>query len=162
MHPTPTPTPRRATAAASLAFLLASIAFGGCGAGKPAPRYASYPVRGQVLFQGKPLAGALVTFHPVEESRFSQDIPRPTGHTDDDGKFRLTTTTTGDGAPAGPYLVAISGLARPPSEGSVLPDPNKPLAKADITKGRYLDPKKSGLKADVKEGENELPPFELK
>jgi hypothetical protein len=162
MNAIPTRTPRRSLAAASLASLLATITLGGCGTGKPAPRYASYPVRGRVLFQGKPLAGALVTFHPVEESRFGPDVPRPTGHTDDDGKFQLTTTTTGDGAPAGPYLVAVSGLARPPSEGSVLPDPSKPLAKGDVTKGRYLDPKKSGLTAEVKEGENELPPFDLK
>ncbi len=133
-----------------------------CEPARPPGRFPTQPVKGRVLFQGKPLAGALVTFHPEDESKFTKDVPRPTGHTDEDGRFRLTTTTADDGAPAGAYLVAVAGLARPQNEGTVLPDPKRPLIRADITKGRYLDPKKSGLKAEVKEGEDEIPPFDLK
>ncbi len=155
-------TPRRRSAAASLALLALSALVPACDPGRPAPRYAAYPVKGTVLFQGKPLAGALVSFHPVDESHFGKDIPRPTGRTDDAGRFQLTTTTADDGAPAGSYLVAVAALSRPQNEGSVLPDPKAVLAKADVTKGRFLDPKKSGLKAEVREGENDLPPFELK
>lgn len=158
---TPTRTRRATVAASAFCLLLASVALPACAPDRPPGRFPTRPVRGRVLFQGKPLYGALVTFHPVDESRFGSDVPRPTGHTDD-GRFRLTTTTADDGAPVGAYVVTVAGLARPQNEGSVLPDPKKALVKADATKGRYLDPKTSGLKAEVKEGEEEIPPFDLK
>lgn len=144
-----------------LAFALL-VCVPACDSGPPAGPLPVQPVKGQVLFGGKPLAGAQVTFHPVDETKMGTSIVRPTGQTDDDGRFQLMSYTSGDGAPVGSYLVTVNGLTRPSSEGNVLPDPKRPPPRADVLKGRYLDPKKSGLKADVKEGENVIPPFGLK
>ncbi|MDR3634758.1 MAG: hypothetical protein P4L84_13220 [Isosphaeraceae bacterium] len=152
---------RRRLAVASLIVSLAALVTA-CNSERPAGQVAVYPVKGQVLFGGKPVAGALVTFHPVDESKTGAAVVRPTGQTDDDGRFELMSYTRGDGAPAGSYLVSIAGLARPSSEGSVLPDPKRPPPKTDVLKGRFLDHKKNNLKAEVKEGENVVPAFDLK
>lgn len=149
--------PQRAFLAAALFVFVPA-----CDSEPPLAPIPVHPVKGQVLFGGKPLAGALVTFHPVDESKMGATVVRPTGQTDDEGRYQLMSFTSGDGAPVGSYLVSINGVARPRSEGSVLPDPKSAIAKTDVLKGRYLDAKKSGLKAEVKEGENVIPPFQLK
>lgn len=75
----------------------------GCGESKPAGPEV-FPVRGEVFLDGKPAAGATVAFHPVGNptGRIVQGIVQP------DGSFALTTTTKGDGAPAGTYAVCLS------------------------------------------------------
>jgi hypothetical protein len=134
-----------------------------CEPGAPAcGKHAVYPVEGKVLFQGKPLAGADVSFYPADESKYGESVPRPTGQTDAEGRFRLMTYTQGDGAPAGAYIVTVSGLARPSSEPGSLLDPKRFMAKTDVLNGRFVDPKTSGLKAEVKEGNNSITPFELR
>jgi hypothetical protein len=70
----------------------------------PADRLTVFPVEGQVLWEGRPLVGALVIFHPQGGG---PKAPRPTGYADKDGRFRLTTYTKQDGAPAGPYSVTV-------------------------------------------------------
>ena len=70
----------------------------------PAEWLPVFPVEGQVLLEGRPMPGALVIFHPQGGG---PKAPRPTAHADKDGKFRLTTYTKQDGAPAGPYSVTV-------------------------------------------------------
>jgi len=107
------------------------------------------PVRGKVLFQGKPAAGASINFHPADK-----DAPNPAypgAEVEADGSFQLTTYTTGDGAPVGKYVVTVVWLKENKVKGrgqSLLP-------------GRYSNPATSGLEATVTEGSNELPPFHL-
>ena len=88
----------------------------------------------------------------------------PTGRTDADGKFQLHTYVGDDGAPVGSYLVGIS-LAPAYSETRDLMKNAKktaaPPRTMDVLGTRYNDPAKSGLKAEIKPGENELPPFHL-
>jgi len=151
----------RCARALALAALFLVI-FPACNPDRPTGVHPVHPVEGQVRFQGKPLAGAEVSFHPVDESKFGDSIPRPTGHTDEEGRFKLMTYVMGDGAPAGSYLVSIAGVGRAESEQGNLLDPKRVVAKTDLLRGRFLDPKTSGLKADVKEGKNEIPVFELK
>ena len=62
-------------------------------------------VRGQILVDGKPAAQAQVLFHPAERGN---DAPSPTGQTDDEGYFHLTSYVNGDGAPPGDYLVTVT------------------------------------------------------
>jgi hypothetical protein len=61
-------------------------------------------VQGAVTLDGKPLAGAMVTFLPSGEKGGG----RPAGgRTDADGSFRLTTFKADDGALPGHYRVTV-------------------------------------------------------
>src|SRR5262249_20243811 len=137
---------RCARAASRTAVALTMLALA-CDPGPPAGQLPVHPVEGIVRFQGKPLAGALVSFRPVDEAKFGDSTPRPTGQTDQDGRFRLMTYSAGDGAPAGSYLVTIAGQARSQDEPPSLLDAKRIVTKTDVLRGRFLDPKTSGLKA---------------
>jgi carboxypeptidase family protein len=63
----------------------------------------TYPVTGTVTLQGKPVAGAAITFVPTgEEGEAASAI------TDSEGKYALTTWQAGDGARPGEYRVKVS------------------------------------------------------
>jgi hypothetical protein len=109
-----------------------------------------YPVRGQVLVNGKPAAGATVFFFPVESD---PDAIAPYGVVDADGSFSLTTYLTFDGAPAGEYVVTIRWPGAPHRPGDE-PGP-------DRLKGDYGSPKTSKLRATVEKKSNDLQPFRL-
>src|SRR5262245_36435701 len=64
-----------------------------------------HPVRGKVLFQGKPTDGAVVVFHPTGADAAAL---KPSGTVGPDGTFSLSTHPHGDGAPAGDYVVAVT------------------------------------------------------
>jgi hypothetical protein len=85
------------------ALKLGLLLIAGCNR-MPADRLEVFPVEGQVCYEGRPMPGALVVFHPQGGG---PKAPRPTGYADKDGKFRLTTYTKQDGAPAGPYSVTV-------------------------------------------------------
>ncbi len=131
----------------------------------PAGRVPVYPVKGKVTLKGVPLADALVIFEltAAPSSGGGTTTIRSTGRTDKDGNFQLMTYQGNDGAPAGNHLVGISGMP-PRSEANIFDMPKGSIAKGnpDRLKGRYVDPKSSGLTAVVKEGENEIPVFDLK
>jgi hypothetical protein len=110
-----------------------------------------HPVSGKVTVQGKPAAGAFVLFIPVNELPDAADT-RPRAEVGADGSFALSTYGENDGAPIGEYTVAITW------PGGVLPDGRE--EPSDKLLGRY-DVSNSKLKASVKEGQNNLPPFEL-
>jgi hypothetical protein len=60
-------------------------------------------VTGVVTLQGKPLAGAAVTFVPT-----GTDGEAASALTDSEGKYTLTTWEAGDGARPGQYRVKVS------------------------------------------------------
>ena len=64
-------------------------AFGGCSGTRRPP---TYPVTGTVIMQGKPVAGAAITFVPTGEGEAASAI------TDSAGKYALSTWAAGDGA----------------------------------------------------------------
>jgi hypothetical protein len=134
-----------------VACLAALAACPGC---KP-NRKEVYPVRGRVLFNGKPTARALVTFHPVGES--GNDAVHPSGEVDAQGNFTLTSYTTGDGAPEGEYQVTVVWwlAAKAPGAGDETYTRN-------YLPERYGQVRTSPLRVRVVPGENELPVFELK
>ena len=109
-----------------------------------------YPVSGQVLLAGQPLAEAVVVFHPQDGARRSL-----TAHTDQSGRFRLTTRKPGDGAPTGVYVVTIEyrELVQEGDERVRL-GPNRLPA-------RYAQPETSGLRCEIIVGTNELPAWNL-
>jgi hypothetical protein len=69
----------------------------GCGDAKPVK------VQGAVTLDGKPLAGAMVTFLPFNEKQGRAAA----GLTQADGSFRLTTGKIDDGALPGQYRVTV-------------------------------------------------------
>jgi len=120
-----------------------------------------FPVRGQVLLDGKPLPGVVVVFHPAGE--WGPDEGRPRAETDADGRFTVSTYGAGDGAPAGKYKVAVFELR---------PDEGETVTHTDVIRpgtprragppAVYANPDSSGLSAQVAEGPNELDPLRLK
>ena len=94
---------------------------------------------------------ARVSFHPSSGSIKAA----PYAEADPDGAFRPSTGLTGDGAPAGDYTVTIVWP-------EITVDHGEEIAGPDRLGGRYNSPRSSNLKVTVREGENSLPPFELK
>lgn len=113
-----------------------------------------YPVTGQVLYQGQPVAEARVVFHPQAEQE--AELPKPQAETDADGRFRLTTLKPGDGALPGLYAITVElRQLRTIGEETVRDGRN-------LLPARYSDPAKSDLTYEVQPSANELPPLELK
>lgn len=105
----------------ALFVLMSVIAFSlaGCGSGSNPP----VPVSGKVVLEGKPVEGAVVTFHSKDPGGRSAS-----GRTGSDGTFKLTTVKTDDGAPPGDYVITIA------KQESKVPGGNAPV---DISKGDY-------------------------
>jgi hypothetical protein len=131
----------------------ATLAAGCSGAGGRAKK-TCYPVKGQLLVQGKPAEGALVILHPKDDANsaeWSTGFPR--GTTGADGKFELATYADNDGAPAGDYVVLVSWTT-----------PNRQNEEAsgpDKLGGRYSNPATSKLTAKVDSRPTELPPINV-
>lgn len=85
---------------AVFAVVLGSLA--GCGGGG-AELPATSPVSGIVTLGGKPVEGAAVRFYLEDKT----DRPA-TGITGSDGKFKLTTFNTNDGAQLGSHKVTVT------------------------------------------------------
>lgn len=88
---------RICTRCALLVLFLSAVIFTTVGCGKGT----LIKVQGVVTLDGEPLAGATVSFMPVGEGRPAS------GRTDADGRFRLTTSRTDDGALPGEYKVVV-------------------------------------------------------
>ena len=135
---------------AAALWLLPLIALAGCADG----RVKTHPVTGQVLYNGLPLKGVDVAFHPVDPKNNTGYPPHAT--TDADGRFSLTTFLKGDGAPAGEFRVAVAFAVEAVEDGS---DQTKKLT-AQVP-ARYHRAETSGLTATVQPGENTLDPIKL-
>jgi hypothetical protein len=109
------------------------------------------PVRGQILVDGKPAAQAQVLFHP---DGGGNNDPRPTGHTDDQGYFDLTSYKNGDGAPEGSYAVTVTWFR-------VFGGGGKEIVSRNVLPNRYASPQSSQLHATVAKGKNDLAPLQL-
>ena len=133
--------------ALALAVAVALLALPAC---KPGGRVAVHPVHGKVLFRGKPASGANVVLNPVGDDKPGQ--PRPAGVVGPDGSFRVTTYEADDGAPPGEYVVSVVWVVDRNDKGATY----SPLP------ARYMSPVTSGLKATVREGDNELSPIQLR
>jgi hypothetical protein len=139
------------------AALLIALCCTSCSRG---PQY--YPVRGQVLANGKPADGALIVFHP--DGTTDPHALRPSATVRPDGSFELQTYVAADramkdGAPAGPYQVTCVWFPAPS------PNAGENALKVDVLPDklgrRYADPGRSGLRAEVLTQPTELPPFKL-
>lgn len=145
-------------------MLLPIVLFAFACGGPDEGRVPVHPAHGRVLYNGKPVAGALVVFRKVGSREKEGGPPSPTGRTDAEGKFQLHTYVGDDGAPEGSYAVGIS-LTQSFTENRNLMENAKTKAvskpPADVLGNRFIDPLKSGLKAEIKPGDNEIQPFDL-
>ncbi len=112
-----------------------------CGKKTPAVPEDLTPVEGLVTLDKKPLPGVAVTFCPEIEGN-----PSASGVTDANGRFRLTTFPSGNGAKSGKYKVIV--VARTSSGYS--PHPAAPsTAKTKAIPASYSLPTQSPLTATV-------------
>jgi hypothetical protein len=117
--------------------------------GKPAVKI--HPVRGEVFFNGKPAAGAVIHFHPVDQDQG----PPAFATVDEDGSYELTTIKTNDGAAAGEYIVTVNWFEEKKTDEETIQGPDRLgglWGKRDISK----------LTATVNPGPNEIERFDLK
>ena len=121
------------------------------GCGGDGPRL--YPVKGVVRINGEPAKDVNVVFTPVAPPEGLDAPLSPAAVTGKDGSFRLMSFKPGDGAPAGDYLVTV---IYPMNRFS------KHLSGIDRLRGKFANPKTSGLTAKVELKSNDLPPFDLK
>jgi hypothetical protein len=112
-----------------------------------------YPVKGTVLYRGKPAVGARVVFIPLGESETRRPVPQAT--VEEDGSFRLSSYTQHDGAAPGRYAVTISW----PSDRIKAEDGSP--AGPDRLGRRYDDRRKTPFQVEVGPNENELEPFRV-
>ena len=101
--------------------LLALLVFlAGCGSGG---QFA--PVSGRVTLNGKPLAGATVSFQPIAPEGSRDAAPGSTGKTNENGEYTLVGSNGQTGAWVGKHRVVITLVsaevgesdARPPRGG---------------------------------------------
>jgi hypothetical protein len=114
----------------------------------------THPVAGQVFFRNKPVAEAMVVFHPLSTNAAMPN--KPIAYTDSAGNFVLTTMKTGDGAPAGEYAITIE------LREAVLQGEEKTRSGRSLLPERYRHPDKSGLRYRVTADKNEVPRIDLK
>ena len=112
-----------------------------------------HPVRGQVRWNGHPLAEAQIVFHP--QFAAAEKFPQPIGQTDAQGNFVLSTFQASDGAPAGEYLITVELRdLRQVGEETVRDGRN-------LLPARFGKPQESGLRCTVVAGENAVPTLEI-
>ena len=129
------------------ACCLAGLMLAGCGGPVEEP---VYPVHGQVLWENRPLAEALVVLH-----RLDTQGRNLTARTDASGNFEFTTHQPGDGAPAGRYAATVE-YRELVQEGD-----EKIRTGRNLLPLRYSDPSTSGLPCEVNAGDNAWPAWKL-
>jgi hypothetical protein len=122
------------------AFVLLPFSLLGCGG--------PVDVQGKVTLNGKPLAGAMVVFIPVNGGPEAGDF------TDEEGNFRLKGTKT-EGMLPGEYRVTVSKKEWPP--GVTPPDPTKMTfasvkSKRETVPANYTVQDKTPLRVTVPSG----------
>ncbi|HUY88047.1 MAG TPA: hypothetical protein VMV10_04900 [Pirellulales bacterium] len=128
-------------------LLLAAM---GCNRAPARPEAAELPVTGLVTLDGKPLAGAEVTFNCTTSNAIFS------GATDENGKYQLWSNFGSNAKLEGHCTVKISKMELPP--GVELPPPDMPpvspmmLGAKESLPPRYSDGVNNTLSADVPAG----------
>ena len=150
-----------------LAAVLAA-GFTGCGSKASSGPEPVYPVTGVITFQGRPVAGADVTFFNAEKNRSAF------GKTDAQGKFTLSTFALNDGAVEGSHVVTVAKVTAPPPSAPVAPlespdyvppgfgESTQPEAPKSELPEQYADAATSGLTATVQAAGPNTVSFDLK
>jgi hypothetical protein len=148
-----------------LAAAVASVAWLSCSPGNHPP---VYPVKGKVTFNGNPVSEGSVIYELESGGETKSSLAEPgagpfrvSGRIEADGTFQLWAFPGVEGMPEGHYKVGISSR-KGRSEGGILDvGPNVKKANQDVLRGRYADPKTSGLKDEVVKNRPNEPSFNL-
>ena len=116
--------------------LIVAGPFTGCGgSGLPGTQ----PIRGKVVYNGKPLSQGEVRYVPVDPQVGRQ----ARGKLDKSGNFEMTTLKAGDGVLPGKYKVVIVALAPHPGEpGRTAPEPGEAPKPAPVIQRGSLVPER--------------------
>lgn len=136
-------------------FLITWLLATGCNKKATSELPKPFPVRGKVVYGGKPAQSFRVSFHPLGDR--SGPAFAPSAVTDQGGEFRLQSYHPDDGARAGDYTVTFEWLQDPNTA-----DPADGPRYVDRLQGRFNNPATSRYKVTVHEDENELQQFDLK
>ncbi|HEX4069989.1 MAG TPA: hypothetical protein VHX68_02425 [Planctomycetaceae bacterium] len=147
----------RCTFVVCVALVTASLSVG-CGKSRPEikGKLPVFPVKGKVMMDGQPMAGATVLFYPTQEFPKGAAQQRPRAVVEDDGTFQVSTYGTNDGAPAGEYKVTVSWKGD--TEGLTSEQLQELPEKAPET---VQHSRSSKLRVEVKNGDNPLPTWDL-
>jgi hypothetical protein len=110
----------------------------GCGSG--ARLSDMVPIRGEVLYKGKPLTEGegTVVYMPTEAGG---EARRATGAIQPDGSFTLTTLDPGDGAMKGKYTIVVYCYQPHPGEPKTREEREKMVRAGGIKRGSYIPEK---------------------
>jgi hypothetical protein len=140
---------RMLTRMLTLMLVVAAGLIAGCGT---QDGVALFPVEGELKWNGQPLAGAQIVFHPrVAKAK----VPPARAQTDASGKFKLTTFVTHDGAPVGDYSVTVEYFPLEQQRDEFVAGRNALPAK-------YASPATTDLRLHVAEGPNRIGALEIK
>lgn len=123
------------------------------GCGRSSDRVAVYPVEGRLVYNGQPLAGAQVVFHPRESA--DRKVFSARAQTDTTGAFKLSTYDAFDGAAEGLYAVTVHYYP-------VVRHDDGYVAGQNILPPKYAAPHTTDLKLQVAKGPNTLSNLEIK
>jgi hypothetical protein len=132
---------------------MTALMLAGCGKHDDAKPHAVYPAEGQVIWKGKPLADAHVTFFP-QDWKPDKKNNYPSALTAADGRFHLTTHKRDDGAPAGKYTILVTYHKMVPVGPGAMPGPN-------VLPKKYEHAETSDLEVELAAGSNVVPPIDL-
>ena len=120
---------------------ICAIWFAGCGSAteQATSLLKPVPVKGSVLYKGKPMTGGTVRFEPEDGGR------EASGNIEPDGSFTLTTFQSADGAVAGKHRVAVDP---PADKAKSLPAKYKSAASSGIV--LEVTPEKTEYVVDLK------------
>lgn len=114
-----------------------------CSCQKSVNRKATFPVTGAVTVDGKPVEQ--IAIRCISETGLDAKDPTESScFTDSEGKFKISTYQNGDGVPVGRYVLTFQWGQRNLFSGGY---------GGDQFNGKYVDPKTSTIKFEVKEGQ---------
>ncbi len=121
------------------------------------------PIRGEVLYKGKPLTvgEGTVVYIPVE----SGEMRKATGAIQPDGSFTLTTLNPGDGAMKGKYNIVVYCYEPHPGEPQTMEDRERVrrhgLERGSVIPEKYANPATTGLSDTVDDSHSGFKRIEL-
>jgi hypothetical protein len=148
-----------------MAAAIATVAWLGCA---PTDHPLVYPVKGKVTFKGNPITPGSVIYELEggAEAKGTSSEPRVgplrvSGQIQADGTFQLWAFAGVEGMPEGRYKVGIT--SRPGRSEAGIFDAASKIKKGnpDVLRGRYSNPKTSGLTDKVVNDRPNEPSFDL-